>query len=339
MDESNEFQPTSLHGEHLVKHVLHKELRDENTLHAVGVCVNPVRYQSRYRLARKWIAHMAQVPCVRLLIVEAAFGERQHELVETCNEHGVEYYPVRVDSETWFKESLINIGMRRIIGRYPHAKYLSWQDMDVFFRDANWAQETLHQLQHFHVVQPWQSCADLGASGNILRDFASFGYQHQRRAPKQMHPSQPYEYAHSGFAWACTRLFWENVRGLMDFAPLGSADHHMAFACIGEVNNTVHGKMSPEFKRLCLEWQTWAMKVTKGEVGFAPGRIEHYFHGPKNRRYYRERWQILIDHGFDPTKDMSYDEQGLRVISAKPALEQAIRLYNRSRHEDSIEEN
>ena len=329
----------SLHGDHLVNHVSHNELREQNVLRVVGVCANPVRYQSRYRIAREWIKHIAGTKCVDLLVVEAAFGHRHRELEDATLAAGAKYFGVRVGSEGWYKESLVNIGIRRFIAADPHAKYFAWIDMDVFFRDANWAQETLHQLQHYHVVQPWQDCADLRPTGGILQHFKSFGYQHQRRVPKQKHPKQQYEYAHTGFAWACDRLFFENTQGLMNFCPLGSADHHMAFACIGEVDDTIHGKMSPAFFRMCREWQDAAMCVTKGEVGFTPGRIEHYFHGPKNRRFYRERWQILIDHGFDPDRDLAYDEQGIRVIAGKPALEQSIRLYNRSRFEDSIEEN
>jgi hypothetical protein len=212
-------------------------------------------------------------------------------------------------------------------------------DTDVFFRDPNWAQETLHQLQHFAVVQPWSDCADLGPLGGITQHFKSFGAQHQRRRPKQMFPAQTYyQYAHSGFAWACRRDFWEATQGLIDFAILGSADHHMAFSMIGQAKDTIHGGMSPAFFRKIYEWQDKARRITHDEVGFVPGRIEHMFHGPKNRRYYRERWQILVDHKFDPDKDLMYDSAGVIQLCGKPALEQAIRLYNRSRIEDSIEE-
>ena len=160
-------------------------------------------------------------------------------------------------------------------------------DADVFFRDENWAQETIHQLQHFPVVQPWTDCLDLGPLGNVFQHFKSFGYQHQRRIPKQKWPGDYHQYAHTGYAWACTRSFWESVGGLVDFAILGSADHHMGFAMIGEVEDTIHGKMGKNFFRRLQEWQRRAMRVTHGEVGFVSGRIEHMFHGPKKRRYYR----------------------------------------------------
>lgn len=323
-------------NQHLVNHVLHPELRSENTLHVIGVCSNPVRYHSRYRIAREWIKHMVGTKCVHLTIVEAAFGDRHHEIQPENAEY--DYVPVRVQTETWIKEAMINLGFRHVSVKY-NAKYLAWIDMDVFFRDPNWAQETLHQLQHFPVVQPWQDCADLGPHGGIHQHFRSFGFQHQKRMPKQKHPSQKeYQYAHSGFAWACTRSFFEQVEGLMNFAILGSADHHMAFAMIGETKDTIHGKMHPSFFRKCYEWQAKALRITQGEVGFTTGRIEHWFHGPKKRRYYRERWQVLVDHLYDPDKDLITDSQGITILAGKPRLEQAIRMYNRSRFEDSIEE-
>jgi hypothetical protein len=325
-----------MHGSHIVNHICKPHLREDSTLHVIGVCSNPVRYHSRYRIAREWIKHMFETPNVQLHIVETAFGDRHHELELPP---GVNVLHLRTHSELWIKEAMINLAVRHLLPK--DWKYVAWIDMDVFFRDPHWALETIHQLQHFQIVQPWQTCADLGPQGGSFQDFRSFGFQHQRRVPKQKWPAQPYPYAHSGFAWACTRKFWENIvqfGGLIWWAILGSADHHMAFACIGEVQDTVHGKMSAGFKRRAQEWQQAVMRVTHGEVGFTPGRIEHMFHGPKKRRYYRERWQLLIDHGFCPDKDLVLDSQGLPILCGKPRLEQAIRMYNRSRFEDSIEE-
>lgn len=323
---------------HIASQIRTPALRSDNTLHVVTVISNTERYHSRYRLAREFIERMRCTPNVQLHVVEAAFGDRAHEVTEGRDEGIVEGgdLQLRVNTNAWIKENMINLGVKHLLPR--DWKYLAWVDADVFFRDPLWARETIHQLQHFSVVQPWSDCADLGPRGNISRHFKSFGAQHQKRKPKQMHPSQPYEYAHSGFAWACRRDFWEAVGGLMDFPILGSADHHMAFAMIGEVKNTIHKGMSPAFFRKCLEWQKRAVHVTHKEVGFVQGRIEHMFHGPKARRYYRERWQIVIAHAFDPDFDLTYDEAGVLQLIGKPAFEQAIRMYNRSRFEDSIEE-
>lgn len=320
---------------HIVNQIQHPGLIHDNTLHVIAVCSNPVRWHSRYRLAREFIERMVKTNCVNLIVVEAAFGDRHHELVSSDLKY--EHLPVRVNTESWIKESMINLGARHAIVKY-NAKYLAWVDMDVEFRDPNWAQETLHQLQHYHVVQPWQTCTDLGYHGNSFQNFNSFGYQHQRRKPKQKHKGQTYyEYAHSGYAWACTRAFYERVQGLMDFAILGSGDHHMAFAMIGETKDTIHRMMHPAFFRKCYEWQAKAMSITRGEVGFTVGRIEHNWHGKKKRRYYRERWQILVDHDYNPDVNLAHDPQGLAILVGNQKLEQAVRMYNRSRLEDSID--
>lgn len=325
-----------MHG-HIINQFKKPKLEKNNLLHVIGVCSNPARWHSRYRWAREWIASMVATDSVALTIVEGRFGDRGFELEPVVPDSGFDHIRVNLSSEAWVKESMINVGIRSVIAKYD-AQYLAWIDMDVFFRDPNWAQESLHQLQTFSVIQPWQDCADLGPHGGISRHFRSFGFQHQRGVKKQTHPSQPYEYAHSGFAWCCTRAFYENVQGLMDFAILGSADHHQAFAMTGEVDKTIHLGMMPSFFELCNEWQQRALQITQGEVGFSVGRIEHAFHGPKNRRYYRERWGILVDNKFDPKIDLRKDSQGIVTLVGKPRLEHAIIKYNRARLEDSLEE-
>lgn len=323
-----------LHGDHLVNHIQHHELRSDNRLFVIVPCTNYVRFQSRIRLMRECLQKLSATKYVQLVVVEAAFGDREFEVTNAANSYHVQ---VRTRSEIWIKENLINLGARRAIGLHPELQYLAWVDGDVEFENPSWALEAIQQLQHFEVIQPWSDCLDLGPNGQVMQHFKSFGNQHQARIQKQKHPSQPYQYAHTGFAWACTRRFWEGVGGLPDFCILGSADHHAAFACVGEVNDTIHGKMGAEFFRLLREWEKRAIRITNGEVGVVMGLIKHFFHGPKRLRKYRERWQILIDWALDPVADLIHDAQGVIRLIGKPGLEQDIKLYNRGRNEDSIE--
>lgn len=316
----------------LVHHPHQPDLNSDNTLHVISVLSNPARWHSRYRIFHHWMKAMGKTPNVALHIVESAYGDRKHELTQATN---FNHLQVRTHSELWNKENLINLGVRHLLPR--DWKYMAWVDGDVFFQDESWALETLHELQHFAVVQPWQTCLDLGPRGHGMNLFKSFGYVHELGIPKQKNASEPYTYGHTGYAWACRRDFYENVGGLIDFAILGSADHHMAWAMIGDVNHTVP-KGLEDYLRLCQDWQKKALKITNGEVGFTHGRIEHVFHGSKNKRYYRSRWQILIDNHFTPSQDLIYDSQGVLYLKGKPELEQAIRKYNRSRCEDGIEE-
>lgn len=318
---------------HLQNHIKHHELENDSTLHVVGVISNYAKFHTRYRLYRDWLAEMESTPNVAVYTVETAFGDRKFEVTDPNNPRHLQ---LRTDQEIWNKENMINLGVKYLVPRT--ARYLCWSDCDISFENKDtWALETIHMLQHFALVQPWSDCIDLGPKKTIYQTFKSFGFQHQRRIPKQMHPSQPYQYAHSGFAWACTRNFWEAVGGLPDFCILGSADHHSAFAAIGEVLNTIPKNMKPSFARKLVEWQSKATLVTKGEVGFVACLIKHFFHGPKARRKYRERWPILSSNGYDPDTDLMYDHQGVIKLIGKPKLLHDIHNYNVERIEDSTE--
>jgi hypothetical protein len=311
--------------------IIHPELQSHNTLHVVGCVSNPVRFHSRYRLAREWLAHVSATPHVKAYLVETAFGDRHHEVATDAPNH----LKLRSTSEAWTKESMLNLGVRHLLPR--DWRYVAWVDADVTFRDPNWAQETMHQLQHWAVVQPWQQCLDLGPTGNVMQMHQSFGYMTSTGKKIQRWSGDPYPYGHSGFAWAATRGFWEQVGGLMDFCPLGSADHHMAWGMVGDCESTIHGKMSPGFFRRVREWQAKAVRATGKQVGFTNGRLEHFWHGAKKNRFYRERWEILVAHAFDPDTDLVHDAQGLiQLAGNKPGLEHDLRAYNRSRREDAV---
>jgi hypothetical protein len=351
-----------LHGTHLVNHIHHHDLDGDSTLHVIRVVSNPVRYHSRYRLAREQEEFLKKCPHIKLYTVEAAFGHRHHELVEKVNEN---HLLVRIKSEIWIKENLINLGVRHLLPR--DWKYMAWIDADVIWNDYNWGLEALQQLQHHAVIQPWTDGLDLGNYGNVLNHFRSFGSQHYRQFDNHLnmemngksthhgfpnnpaassHPPGDYRrFGHTGFAWACTRAFAEQMMGaggsagpLMDWCPLGSADHNMATAMVGCVDFSINKKMPQGFFDKCHEWQDRAVRITHKHIGATHDRLEHFFHGPKKRRYYVERWKILVHFKFDPIKDLMYDDQGIIRLIGKPDLEQAIRHYNRSRMEDSIEE-
>ena len=318
---------------HLVDHIQFKQLHHDNTLHVIGVLFNPMRYHSRLRLFREWYAEMLATPNVKVYVVELAFGDRCHEVAEATNP---QHLLLRTDQEIWHKESLINLAVRYLLP--SNWKYMCWSDTDVFWLDKHWAQEAIHQLQHFPVIQPWRDCIDMGFLGTVMQHFQSFCFVHRTGVRKQRHPSEPYKYAHTGFAWCVRRDFWERIEKLMDFPILGSADHHMAWGMIGDVASSVHGDMHDEFKRMAKEWERRAFAACGGQLGFVPTTIGHRFHGPKSKRRYRERWGIFKKHDFNPATDISYDEQGLVRLVGKPELKADCREYLGGRHEDEIGE-
>ena len=326
----------SIYGTHIINQVQHPLLRPEmgdSTLHVVLVLSNPVRVHSRLRLFRETLARMEATRGVTAYVVEAAFGDRDWEVAEAGNPR---HLRLRTQSEIWIKEAMINLGIKRLL---PLGwKYAATVDGDIEFRDAGWAIEATHQLQHFQIIQPWSSALDLGPHGNVIQSFKSFGYQHQQGVSGEM-LMRGYAFGHTGFAWAFTRAFFERTGGLIDFAIAGAGDHHMAWGCIGDfVDASVPKLVSADYKQCCRAWQSRAQPITLGQVGFQHGRIEHSFHGSKAKRNYIGRWAYLIANNFQPTEDLYYDDQGLTQLRGKPALEAAIRKYNRSRCEDDISE-
>lgn len=317
---------------HLKSHILNGNLRSDNTLHVIGVLENPMRYQSRYRLFREWYAAMLATPNVEVYVVECAYQDRHFEVTDSKNPKHLQLFS---HQPIWHKENMQNLAVKRLLPL--DWKYVCTSDCDIFFEEEGWALESIHQMQDYSVIQPWSQCIDLGFHGEILQTFKSFCYQHQRGVPKQTHPSQPYEYAHSGMAWCYRRDFYEAVQKWMDFAILGSADHHQAFALINQVDYTIHRGMTPNFFKLCKEWEYLAYRHTNGFLGYVPGFIKHKFHGKKAQRKYRERWQILVDDHYDPIDQLVHDTQGLTKVVGNPKLIDDCRRYMLERNEDSIE--
>lgn len=336
------------HNHHVANQINFPELRSDSTLYVVVPVSNPVRYHSRYRLARKTIRELAATKNVKLIVVEAAYGDRHHELKELCAEVGADLVPLRIKTEIWIKENMINLGMRHAIHKYQ-ANYLAWVDADVQFHNPGWALETVQQLQHFPILQPWQSAVNLGPTGGISKAFDSVGEKlrkgmpamtpvSRKGEPGKRYSGDPYVFGHTGYAWACTRTFWEHVGGLIEFAILGSADHHMALGCRGHYSHSVHSLMKGIFADMIHAWQKKAMQLTHGRIGCVDGFVSHSHHGPMERRNYVGRWEILIVNKFDPVAHLHKDGQGVIFLVGNPHLEHAIQSYNRSRLEDSNEE-
>ena len=183
-------------------------------LHVVTAIANPMRWQSRIRLYREFEAHML-ASGVRLTVVECAYGDRPHELGATP---GVAHVPVRAKTLVWNKECLLNLGIARLPDDW---KYVAWIDADVLFRRPHWAAETVHALQQWDIVQPWSDAYDLGPHDEHMQHHVGFCRQVAQGEPVVPKAARwwkfsggPYDYPHSGYAWAATRQALEWTGGL-----------------------------------------------------------------------------------------------------------------------------
>ena len=301
-------------------------------LHVVAVISNPARFASRTRLFGEFVERMRSAG-VDLIVVEAAFGDRPFLVTEAGNPHHVQ---VRHWTELWNKECQMRIGVEHLTRVFPGWRNLATIDADIEFLRDDWATETIEALQHYDVIQPWSDCYDSGPYGEHVQHHRSFCRNHVEGKPIPPGPYDPF--AHPGYAWAWTRRAYEALGGFIEIGACGAGDHHMALGLIGKAELSMPGGISAAYRREVMGWQARALQHVQGNIGFIKGAIRHFHHGPKAKRFYQDRWQILVGEGYDPDTDLKRNAYGmLELAGNKPGLRDKLRAYFRSRDEDSRE--
>jgi hypothetical protein len=303
---------------------------EPSQLHVFTARSNPLHWTSTHRNWLRFARSMLDAG-VTLTVIECAFGEEDHR----CAIDGVRHIPVRAKTRVWNKENLLNIGVHRT----PEAKYIAWIDADIIFRRPDWAVATLQALQHYDVVQLWSDAYDLGPNDEHVAHHRSFCRQFFHRQPLTSAASIPdggnYIYPHSGYAWAMTRQAFDWVGGLFEFGGMGSGDHHMSLALIGESDSSMPSGVSDLYRREIKRWESRALRHINRNIGYVAGTVEHLFHGRKTDRGYQSRWDMFIKNNFDPLEDLKRNSHGvLELASNKPELRHDFDLYLQSRNED-----
>jgi len=300
-----------------------------DAFYVVTAVFNPCRYRSRLDLYQQFKKYMADSG-VKLFTVELAHGDRPFEVTTPDNPLHLQ---LRTQDEIWHKERLLNLGIQKLPAGWV---YVAWVDADVRFAKPNWADETVQLLQHYPVLQLFSQATDLTPENEILKVHRGYvwAYHQNRFVPG----GRNYEHFHPGFAWAARRDALDDLGGLFDTAVLGAGDRHMAMALTGDVSASHPKGISPGYISQLQRWEKRATSYIRGNVGYLPGTLLHYWHGKKADRGYGDRWKILIRHHYDPEVDLKTDTQGCyRLTDRNPSLRYDIRRYFASRNEDSIE--
>lgn len=318
---------------------MHQEIHqtmDYSKLHVITMVSNPIRYHSRYDLYHKFRKRLEQAG-IRLWTVEVAFGDRPFELTQADDIYDLQ---LRTSSELWIKERALQLLVRKMSVVAPDWRYVAWLDADIEFPNwdgaSAWWKETVHQLQHYQIIQLFQTAIDMGPSGEALHTHHGFAYSYRTgRAFKS-----GYLNWHPGFGWAMRREAFEKLGGFVDWGILGSGDRHMACAWINQVEQSLNHKCSGPYWRKLYAYQENSERYIRRDIGFLPGTILHNWHGKKVNRGYQDRWTILVDNQFCPDQDIKPDAQGLWQFNDRGdvrsiVLRDAIRKYFRDRREDS----
>jgi hypothetical protein len=336
---------------------------EEQILHVAVMYSNPLRWETRRKLLNDFRKRTEASPNVRLYIGEVAFGDRPFEV--TSRENPLDFQ-FRTSDELWHKENVLNLIVQRMP---PEARYIAYMDGDVHMSREDWALEAIHQLQHYQAVQLFHQFTDVDRAHRPIAITNGFAYSYTKSiipeiyqgpmATAQLKPRPAREavakcyqralLAHTdpvaikakvwwgatGLGWAFRRSAWDLMGGLLDICILGSADWHMAYGMAGLSSGSHHDFRSADgYTCAILAWQQKAQALT-ANIGYIDNHITHYWHGPKANRFYRDRSQILVDHQFDPDRDLKRDWQGLwQLAGNKPRLRDDLRAYFRARFED-----
>lgn len=304
-------------------------------LYVITPVFNPQRYRMRWKHYKNFEKHVLDSGA-HLVSVEATFGQRSNVVVNQISEkHTI--INVTTNHEIWIKENLINLAISRLPEDW---KYVAWVDADIMFMRPDWVGETIHQLQHYDVLQMFSMSMDVDSEFVPFSMSTSFCHDYIHGVPENDCYSGKWRkpnHWHTGYAWAATRKAITDLGGLIDHAILGSADNHMARCLIGQWEKSCNGGVQQEYKDLLKVWQDRAEKYVKRNIGYVKGGIVHYFHGAKVNRRYKDRWQILVNNQFKPSLDLKRDWNGIYQLTDRSfQLKRDIQEYFRQRNEDDI---
>jgi hypothetical protein len=326
---------------------LHRYDYVDEKLYAILACFNPVGFRSRWKNHIDTVRHLLDLGFY-VIDIECSLGQRQEVLSKsTSDKHTVIH--VYSENELWLKENLYNLAAQYVP---KTAKYLCFIDDDIQFTRSDIVGETLRKLQHYHVVQMFSVAFDM--TPNYIPYQINYGFMHDyiNGVPPQPNVGDDEEdyYCppcpdnglkvinwHPGYCWGYTMEAFNALGGLIDWAILGSADRHMATALIGTVHKSCPKGISPEYKDLLEIWQQRALDYIKKDVGYIEGTINHFFHGAKANRRYKDRWKILVEHKYTPSLDLKRFYNGtFQLTDRSIGLRDDIRQYFAQRSEDSL---
>lgn len=316
----------------------------DSPLYVCTVIFNPVRYRSRWKHHEDFERMVAaQGNSAVLYTAEVAFGNRDFVVTQPDNPRHLQ---VRTKGEIWYKENIQN----RLVQQLPHNwRYVAMVDDDISFSRSDWANETIHKLQHNKIVQMWSEAEDLSPDYECIQKHHSFMYSYKNHIKIEKcdayygnKPSSTgfIEY-HPGWAWAYRNKAWDDLGGMIDWGILGAGDNHQAKALIGDAANSIHPGLHGNYRKMVMQWQDRAMRYIQTDVGYVPGQIKHYWHGKKKLRQYWNRWKILLECQFDPFTDLKRDWQGIYQLvvenKRQEKLRDLLRHYFAQRNEDGID--
>jgi hypothetical protein len=306
---------------------------------------NPINYSNKI-VNLKRFANRVRQQGVKLLIVDLAFGNLEHEVDANLADKVIK---VRSRTVLWQRERLFNIAVDELPARCDK---VVWLDADIIFSNEKWVSETINLLERFVVVQPFRKawclnrqCTEKVPLIDPVSSLISEWEDSSERSGNGVaysycqNPSDQRPCGHSGFAWAFRRNVLDAC-GFYDRLILGGNDTIISAAILGISRSEAFQKYGMQaFSHAqfmdAVQWMERFSDMVQSSVSFTEGSVYHLWHGELKNRRYGGRQKILRDANFDPLTDIALDEERVwRWNTPKTALHNSVRDYFVERKED-----
>ena len=315
----------------ITRDAIRNNLPIEEKLNVVICMSNPCKYKTRVKLAKEFMERMKNETYVNLYVVELAYDCNPiFEITDSDNTHHLQ---LRTKTPLWHKENMINVGILKLLP--SDWKAVAWIDADIDFDNEWWALDTLKLLNgSFDVLQLFNIFIHMKKDKNAMGINSGFGYKYTKNDPFCFDGSTP-NFWHPGFAWACTRKAFEQMKGIHQLNILGAGDYIFAIClkeekledALNKINDISCKNVNIDFFYRCRGLR----------LGYTPGVIRHYYHGSIENRHYIDRYQIFAKHKYRPEIHITYDKDGILIPTDEFSEEFKEDIYNyfKSRKEDS----
>jgi hypothetical protein len=268
--------------------------------------------------------------------VELVFKNQTFQVTNKSNPNHIQ---LRTSDVLWYKENLINIGVRK---SSKSCEYIAWIDTEIEFLNREWVIDAIQALENDTVVQLFDVARWLGKKSEIIQDYVSYGRCYKENLKvEEFHKKSNLTgvgWCSVGFAWAAKKNTLLQLGGLFDKGIVGSGDYinAMGFLNIFNSDNTVGD--SGIFLREILDWQILAQSIIQKKMGYVKGMVYHRWHGAVGNRGFAARNSITASFffPFEPKDHVFYDDNGLLkyMPQVRNYFNKKAMKYFSSRNED-----
>jgi hypothetical protein len=235
----------------------------------------------------------------------------------------------------WHKESLINLGVRKLPPIYDA---VIWADADLLPVDDDWLDKVRTALEKHKLVQAWSTLTSVNRHGQRESLPGNANWRMRSLTAVNAERSQITTSVINGAPGgilAMRRDLFNRMVGLYDKGIAGGGDMLLMFAAYGYYVDVSMHQLSVPLAADVRRWGDRVFDTVDRDVGFVDAEVLHLWHGDVAHRQYQTRYKVLRSEGYDPRIHVERDDFGLLRWSdrATNAMKTSMRDYIFGRHE------